>query len=231
MLGEYQRELSCLDEAIEEYPDLLWLRGRKVRALAALGRIEDIRRVIEEASASPASVGSVGQILLTACDELRAHGRPEKSAEFAEEALIWYRRNLEVEGETERSLRNLGFALYSAEQWGEAEALFGRLAAEHPDYMDYSGYLGTLAARRGDVEEAERIRESILALDEPYDLGMEEYWAACISAQLGDRDEAMDYLRAAYSEGAGLGLHVHQDPDLQPLWDYPPFKRFLEPRD
>jgi len=230
MLGEYRQELRVLDEAIEDFPDLLWLRGRKVRALAALGRVEDIRRVIEEASASPGQ-GSVGQILMTACRELRAHGHPEEAAGFAEEALAWYRRNLEVEGETEQSLRSLGFALYAAEQWDEAEELFGRLAREHPDYRDYTGYLGTLAARRGAVEEAERVRESILALDEPFDYGMEEYWAACISAQLGDRDGAMDYLRAAYSEGAGLGLHVHQDPDLQPLWDYPPFKRFLEPRD
>jgi tetratricopeptide (TPR) repeat protein len=231
MLGDYSKELQILEEGIERFPDLLWMRGRKVRALAGLGRVDDIEDLIEEASASPASHGSVGSILLVAADELRAHGHPEKAHDFAERGVAWYRARPEREGATEASRRSLGFALYTAGHWDEARELFSELAREHPDYRDYRGYIGTLAARAGDVDRAETIRDSMLAADEPYDFGMNTYWAACISAQLGRKEEAMEYLRASYAEGAGLGLHVHQDRDLEPLWDYPPFQRFLEPRD
>ncbi|MCK4512595.1 hypothetical protein KAW64_12700 [bacterium] len=41
----------------------------------------------------------------------------------------------------------------------------------------------------------------------------------------------MDLLRWAFTEGAPIVRHAHQDPDLEPLWDYPPSQRFLEPRD
>jgi tetratricopeptide (TPR) repeat protein len=230
MLREYERELQILDEAVERFPDMLWLRARQARALAALGRIADIERLIEETSASPAGHGSIGYILRIATGELRAHGHPEDAAVFAERALHWYRTNLESEGASESSKNLLGHALYAARRWGEARELFGELASEHPDNIDYAGCLGTLAARAGDVERADAVRESLLSIDEPYDFGMNTYWAACISAQLGRKDEAMELLRRSYAEGAGLGLHVHQDQDLEPLWDYPPFQRFIAPR-
>jgi len=41
----------------------------------------------------------------------------------------------------------------------------------------------------------------------------------------------MDLVRRAFAEGAPIATHSHKDPDLEPLWDYPPFQRFLEPRD
>jgi hypothetical protein len=59
---------------------------------------------------------------------------------------------------------------------------------------------------------------------------MDTYWAACIAAQLGEREEAVELLRRAFTEGASIGFHAHKDPDLEALWDYPPFRRFIEPR-
>jgi tetratricopeptide (TPR) repeat protein/TolB-like protein len=231
MLGEYEDELAVLEEGIESFPDVLWLRSHKVRALAALGRFEDINREIEEASASPAGHGTVGAMLRMAACELRAHGHPREAAAFAERTVQWYLENLETEGATESARYSLGIALYGAGRWDEARTLLVELADENPEEISYRGYLGTLAARAGDVERADAIRESLLTIDEPYDFGFNVFWAACISAQLGRKEEAMEHLRRSYAEGAGLGLHLHQDFDLEPLWDDPAFKRFIAPKD
>ncbi|MCK5597779.1 MAG: hypothetical protein KAJ04_10050, partial [Candidatus Eisenbacteria sp.] len=121
--------------------------------------------------------------------------------------------------------------LFRAERWEEARALYEEFALTDPDNIDNQGYLGVLAARMGDRERALDIKRAMLARDVPYEFGFDTYWATCIASQLGEREEAMDLLRLAFTEGAYLGAHVHQDPDLEPLWDYPPFQRFLEPRD
>jgi len=230
MLGEYERELELMREAIETFPDMLWLRGREVRALAALGRAEEIESIIEESAATPAGDGSVVGVMITAIDELKAHGYAEESATLAEEALEWQRSRMAIEGSVVES-RRLAQVLFRAERWEEARTLYEEFALADPDNIDNQGSLGVLAARMGDRERALDIKRAMLARDVPYEFGFDTYWAACIASQLGEREEAMDLLRLAFTEGAYLGAHVHQDPDLEPLWDYPPFQRFLEPRD
>jgi hypothetical protein len=56
-------------------------------------------------------------------------------------------------------------------------------------------------------------------------------WRARIAAQLGDRDRAVDLLREAYSRGASYGLWLHNDPLLDDLRGYPPFERFIAPKE
>jgi len=230
MLGEYERELEIMKEAVETFPDMLWLRGREVRALAALGRAEEIARIIEESAATPAGDGSVVRVMITAIDELKAHGYAQESATLAEEALGWQRNRIAIEDSAVES-RRLAQVLFRAERWEEARTLYEEFALADPDNIDNQGSLGVLAAKMGDRERALDIKRAMLARDVPYEFGWDTYWAACIASQLGDREEAMDLIRRAFTEGAYLGPHVHQDPDLEPLWDYPPFLRFLEPRD
>ena len=229
MLGEFERELETARQAIEVFPDMLWIRSREVRALAALGRAEEIHRIIEECSRTPAGHGSVWGVMITAIDELKAHGYAEESAALAEEALEWQRNRVTIEGSAVES-RRLARSLFCAGHWEEAHALYEELALADPDNIDNQGYLGVLAARMGNRERALHIKKALLARDVPYELGSDTYWAACIAAQLGEREEAMDLLRRAFTEGANIGLLVHRDPDFEPLWDYPPFQRFLEPR-
>ena len=230
MLGEYERELELMKEAIETFPDMLWLRGREVRALAALGRAEEIESIIEGSAATPAGDGSVVGVMITAIDELKAHGYAEESATLAEEALEWQRNRVAIEDSAVES-RRLAQVLFRAERWEEARTLYEEFALADPDNIDNQGSLGVLAAKMGDRKRALEIKRAMLARDVPYEFGLDTYWAACIASQLGEREEAMDLLRLAFTEGAYLGAHVHQDPDLEPLWDYPPFQRFLEPRD
>jgi tetratricopeptide (TPR) repeat protein/TolB-like protein len=230
-LGEHERELEILRQGIGAFPDALWLRSREVRALAALGRSEEIAEIIEESKRTPAGDGSVWGIIITAIDELRAHGHSEHADPLAEEAVVWQRRMMASRSGDERSRRRLASALFRTKRWQETLAIYEELAQAHPDDIDYQGSLGVLAARTGDRDRALEIKNAMLARDVPYEFGMDTYWAACISSQLGEREEAMELVRIAFAEGANIASHAHQDPDLEPLWDYPPFQRFLEPRD
>lgn len=37
-------------------------------------------------------------------------------------------------------------------------------------------------------------------------------------------------MRASFAAGGRFGLNVHQDVDLESLWDYAAFQEFLEPK-
>jgi len=52
-----------------------------------------------------------------------------------------------------------------------------------------------------------------------------------IAAQEGDREGAVRLLQGAYEAGQGYGIWLHNAPQLDGLRDYPPFQRFIAPRD
>jgi hypothetical protein len=107
--------------------------------------------------------------------------------------------------------------------------LFERLAVETPNDINVRGFLGVLAARRSDREEALSIGESLAGLA-PGDFGRDSYWRACIASLLGERERAMVLLREAYARGRPFSVNLHTDMDLEPLHDYPPFQDLLRPK-
>jgi len=76
---------------------------------------------------------------------------------MAGHAVDWLRTRTGEEARREDIRSGLGDAPYQAERWEEAKSVFAALATEHPDSINYRGRLGTLASRRGDRAEAERI--------------------------------------------------------------------------
>ena len=60
--------------------------------------------------------------------------------------------------------------------------------------------------------------------------GQTQYRRACIAANLGDRDRALDLLRRSVLEGYNNYIGMHRDPDLETLWDDPGFLEILKPR-
>jgi len=120
--------------------------------------------------------------------------------------------------------------LYDAGRWDEAKGIFESLAAEHPENIGYQRFLGTLAARRGDRDEALRVSEELGKIDRPFLFGEHLYCQACIAALLGEKERAVALLRESFGQGASYGVDLHRDIDLEPLWDYPPFKELLRPK-
>jgi tetratricopeptide (TPR) repeat protein/TolB-like protein len=231
-MGNYSRELELMRRYQEFFPNLSTLRAGEVQALAALGRVQEVRDIVDQSLGTPSDYGSPYYVIEAAAAELRAHGHPSASLEMAELALDWCRSQPQEDMESEELRACLATALCYAERWDEARAFFEELAAESPEDIDYTGPLGTLAARRGDREEALRISAELEHLDRPYMFGMNMYWCGCISALLGEKERATGFLREAFARGCRHGGHVdlHCDINLESLRDYPPFRELARPK-
>ena len=223
----YKRELKAAREARKLYPEMFSIIRREVRALAALGRVNDVRKVIEESLTLPGKSGDPGSVMKEAARELRAKGNLKESLEMANQALDWYKSRASA-GKNLHS--ELADALYLAERWGEAKEVYVQLRAEEPDNIDYLGNLGTLAARRRDKDEALRISEELKNINRPYLFGNQTYWRACIASLLGEKEQAVSLLRDSFAQGGDYGVYLLQDMDLEPLREYPPFKELMRPK-
>jgi tetratricopeptide (TPR) repeat protein len=233
MLGDHEREMNEIQFASNYYPGRLTLKQLEVRALAASGRIQEIPPIIEECrSLSPKGVewADLGGILIEAALELRAHGYKVDAQNMAGRAVEWHEKLLR-EGESTKSTRHdFAYSLYLAGRWDEARLEFEKLALDYPDDESYQTSLGLLAARRGNRDEALRILNAHYRDDRPYRFGKNIYNAACIASVLGEKERAVQLLQEAFSRGFKYSIGFHRDPDLEPLWDYPPFMKLLEPR-
>ena len=231
MLGEHEAELEAAGRVREFYPRSLKVLYMQARALAAMGRSEGLNELLDEGtSLPPEDFWIPGTVMAEASFELRAHGYHEAALRAADRAVAWYESHPpdDPRDRARRSARALAY--YGAERWEEARALYDDLAAEFPDNVNFQGFLGALAARRGDRDEALRISARLAGLNDPYDFGRDTYWQACIAALLEERELAMELLRESFDEGRKFNLQVHLDMDLQPLWDYAPFEEFVAPK-
>jgi DNA-binding SARP family transcriptional activator/TolB-like protein len=230
MLGNHRAELRAARRARALYPANPQVLLHEVVALAALGRIADVDRRIEErlTSASP-DWPSAGALMATAAREFRAHGRPDAARALLDRSLEWYRAQ-----SPGGPVGDPGFAiavmLYEAGRWDEARDAFAALAVEVPNNLTVQGYLGVIAARRGDPAEAERVAAWLRELDRPYLWGRHTLWRARIAAALGQQQQAVDLLRDAFAQGVPYAITHHADIDLQPLLDYPPFRQLMRPK-
>jgi tetratricopeptide (TPR) repeat protein len=159
---------------------------------------------------------------------LKAHDHDEVAREALDRALDWYRARPETEYDDLR----FGHAqtLYVAERWAEANQLIDSLHLEFPDSVAMHGYQGTIAARLGNRDEALRVSDELAAIDRPYVWGGPARWRAKIAAILGDREQAVSFLREAYQKGQAFGLWLLHDMDLDSLRDYPPFEEWIRPK-
>jgi len=232
LLDEHEEELEILRRAREIYPDIISLRGSEARALVALGRLDDVETLIDETLAASGSFGTPAGVMSDASVALRVHVGREEAIEMADRAVAW--RRDELEGKTVADDWGGHFYmaddLYAAERWQEARGLLLQLASERPDDLYVKGYLGVLAARLGDHDEARATLEDLRRLDDPYLFGDNIYWAACIAAQLGERERAVELIQQALSQGFRVDMQLHTDMDLEPLHGYPPFEELRRPK-
>jgi len=230
MLGHYNKELEEVREAQHYFRDNLAVKADEVRALAALGKTDEIAGTVEGSLASASAAGTAGEVMLEAAAELRAHGMKGRSLAYAQKAVQWYKDKAAGDAASEAKLYDLAGALYAAERWEEARTIFNELFSKNPKNPHYLGRLGTLAARLGDRTEALRISEKLKAIDRPFLFGIPPFFRACIASILGERDQAISLLREAFAQGLRFDVSIHRDMDFEPLWDYAPFKELIKPK-
>jgi tetratricopeptide (TPR) repeat protein len=237
-LGDYESELEVARQGRQRFPESLHHLWHEARALAALGRLDDVAANLEAMRSLP-SREALGWWLGRVAVSLRNHGHRDAAHEVFDESIAWYRARPQ---DTEEPRAELAWVLYQAERWGDALGLYEELAEEYPEFTassripccsaaPYLAALGKLAARRGDREEAVRISEKLRSLRyPPLETLSHTLERAKIAALLGDREEAMTFIRAWDQGGLGGRWWLHHDIDFESLRDYPPFRELMRPK-
>jgi tetratricopeptide (TPR) repeat protein len=214
----------------------------ELRALSALGRIEEIERLVDQSlNVNLKSALFLdptyhhARVLNEVSPVLRVHGFRQGSLRIADRAVRWMQERPDEE-KTRKDYRDiLGQAYYRSEKWPESQVIYEGLSKEDPENPSYLRMLGALAARRGDREEALRISKQLEDIKKPYLYGLDQlvslpaYHRACIASLLGEKEAAVRLLREAVSQGMYYS-YLYLDMDLEPLRDYPPFKELIKPK-
>jgi Flp pilus assembly protein TadD len=237
MLGEHQKEL----ETVRSLRELYWSSELAItylesRAVAALGRSEDVLAAQDLMEGLADTTYQAGLYMLAAALELRYHGYREGSKPAVARAVRWFEERPERVTNDPRYRTAFGAALYAAERWEEAAAILKTLDETTPLHLDALGYLGLLAARQGDGESAAEVSAELERI------GREDYnsraktwiYRARIAAMLGDRVRAVSYLKRAFdvrfSFSPGSDLSRQYRFDFEGMADYPPYKELLRPK-
>jgi len=226
--GDYTAELRAGDEARSRYPRRLFALLPSVRALAAMGRDEDLGKLLDQSATlgrDPAGT-TVATLLHEAGDEALAHGRPAAARAYFERSLRWYQDRLRAGAATHADTMETANLLYALGRWKEAAPLVG----PSPESVDQIGLAGLLAARQGRVDEARALASRLAADRRPYQFGEAPVEEARITALLGDTATALAALRNAFQAGRHYDLWIHRTPEFAILRSSPEFQELTRPK-
>jgi tetratricopeptide (TPR) repeat protein/TolB-like protein len=230
LLGEHAAELRVAELGVRLYPDMLNVREDQVRALAALGRIADVDRVLVESLGIRARSSTPGEVVLTAAQELRAHGHADASRRVAARGAAWYAGLTGEEASPVATPLNRVECLWLAERFQEARSLAEATVQHFPGNRFAKCYRAVIAAHAGDRDVAAAADKEFAAQDDVRGRGNYSWSRACIAAQLGERDRAVELLRVALANGFNLKGYLHVYVFLEPLHGYPPFEELANPQ-
>lgn len=232
--GDYAAEVEAARAAQARAEGLMTLRLPEVSALVGLGRVDEVERLLSSLSAAPlgrGGTGGPGAVRHRAMLECRVHGFPGPARRLAE------RRRTELQ-EAPPAVRRTGRealaqTLLCLDTPGEALPIYLELAEESPERISSQGKVGALLARLGRVGESRAVESRLARLDQPYLRGEPTFWRACIAANLGERDRAVELLRQAFTQGRYKDYFgaTHRELFLEPLRGYPPFEDLMRPVD
>jgi TolB-like protein/Tfp pilus assembly protein PilF len=230
LLGRHRRELEVALEARGKYPEGAQEIAMEAHAHAALGELDEVRRLFDEVLQIPDLPS--GEALISIASELLAHGHEGAARELFERTIEWYHGIPEVD----LTDLSLPYALHALDRTDEAALHLERLVQLPPEervrldigVLDFLGASGWLATLRGDREEALRIVDRLAELNRPTPRGDNTAWQAGILTVMGDRDRAVERWREAMAQGWRFGRFQHAEMTRRSLWDYPPYRRMLE---
>lgn len=230
--GNHERAIQTAQRLYKEAPGDLTPAYPEIDALAALGRLDDIEHVAEQASHSLIRNGDVGNLMLYAGLRLESAGRNEHAQRFFARALQLYGPN-EVENASQDVQRGRARSLYYLQRWDDARKAFEQLAnaPSNTSTTDWRSllFLGSLATRRGDTAEVSRIRSHLHASS--MNPAISQYFEARVAAVGGQRDRALELLATAISLGVLAEEFImngdaapSMDPDFSALRAAPAFR-------
>ena len=89
--------------------------------------------------------------------------------------------------------------------------------------------MGTIYARMGEKENAEKVISELIAKDQRSKNGSFKYAIASVYAALNEKALATEYLKQAFNEGYYFRVwRYYHDPLLIPLHSYPEYDEFVK---
>jgi DNA-binding SARP family transcriptional activator/TolB-like protein len=225
LLGEFEAALESAREAKGRHPGSTWPLMYEIQALAALGRVDQVRNLIDVELPARGEPGpSRGYVIGVAGAELRAHGHREGGA-FLNEAVQWF---LDRPQDTPRWRLLYAQALWAAGRWAEARPILEGLAEEQPDSWPMRALVGLAAAETGNRQTALRVLAELEEHDPPNAYGWDEVYQWAILASLGDSTGAFAKFQLAIEEGFRQWPGVHTQ--CSHFCDHPKFLELIRPR-
>jgi serine/threonine protein kinase/tetratricopeptide (TPR) repeat protein len=237
LLSDHKKELAAARTVRELHPNSRDILALEVRALAALGRIDEMTPLLGQLEAMPREDSlspPTASLLLVFAGELAAHHSRTMAQRLIERAASEHEPVGGLLAPAAQASR--GRALYLLGRWEEAASVFDSVVARPESIMDpfYPSFLAWSAAaalrleRRSDVD---RIASRLETLRRDYDQGITAYSRAILAAQRHDTAAALRLLEQSLREGMPAnGVSIHNDLMLEPLWKTPEFRELLRPR-
>jgi TolB-like protein len=228
--AKYREELTASKAARRRFPERIGPHLTQMRALGALGRLNDMEKEWSTATGSLTTTpADAGALALEGGMELAAH-----SDTMA--ARRWFTRAYDAyaaadTGQAETSAR-WGRARAAARLGMLQEALrLGSSLAEQSAEPEYLGFVGVVAAELGQRARAASLAQQLGTDTSSFTFGRPQLQAARIAAALGDVARAEQWLGAAYRKGYPHDTQMHRDPVLRPLQGLPIMRRMLGQHD
>jgi tetratricopeptide (TPR) repeat protein len=226
LLGKYDAELATVHGALGYLHDDWQFMAMKGRALAALGRVDELLPLLDSMKSVPFYTDQVGTPtgwMRHIARELRVHKHPNEARVVSDSVLAWFRlRPHPTDPEMQEELAR---AFYEAGRWVEARDETRRVLRADTTNMAVRVLLGAIAARQGDRRTVDRADAWLATLKGPYLHGNNTFERARLAAILGERVRANALLMQALDEGFAVSESVgpHDDPDFDSIRDLPAF--------
>jgi len=231
-LGDWRQSLAMAQAGVRRFPESGGMHALTARALARLGRLDEMEAVLAALPTRRDPVIDRAQLAVRLWADLRATGHREA----ADRLVSRYAGLLDpVREDTARDTRfTRGQVLWRAGHATEARDIFAALAGRDTgdDRRRDLAQLGIAEATLGNRDAARRAQQALAGVKTRYEHGTPKLWEAEIAASLGEHDRAVQLLREGMAMGLGLDLlggGVFGNADLEPLFGYPPFEQLVKP--
>ncbi|MGM0668778.1 MAG: hypothetical protein ACQET1_03615, partial [Gemmatimonadota bacterium] len=236
MLGRFEEELALARAARASEPRNSGHWAREVSALAALGRVDEIGRVITE-SHGLETQGAPVRLMDVAAGELSLHGWAEEARAYAERAVAgveqWpegLRATTTARDIQTHNLRILGrhqevVRIYDEQSRAAGEAGLGWRILGMRDRILLGDTSGALA-----LVDSARTQPFTVFGETWSNKGAPLYYGAHILSLLGRGDEAVALLREAMNNGQRLGADEPLQWYWAPIKDHPGFQELVRVR-
>ncbi len=230
-LGLFDAELETALQGIETCGNQVIFQINRARAQIGRGAVDGVQDAINDGLKASDARYQSPNLFLEIARELDAHGHSALALDLAERGVINLQEYLDSGEATEWGRLRYAQLLTMLGRPDEANRVLLALDDEIPGDEDILGWLGIVAAIRGDTEAAERYSAMLRDLDLPYLRGWISFYRAAISAHLGRPDQALSLLRGAFSNGYPWSADLHASLELKPLRGHTEFERILHPGD